>query len=92
MNNNLPNKEAVIPPPLASKLSDIPRDDLIKMLLESAWNTGGRDFGGKSGYSFEVDEETCYRDVEYRDAPLYPTPEEALIGWWERVWKETEKS
>lgn len=32
----------------------------------------------RSGYSLTVHWETAHRDIEYRDAPLYPTSEEAV--------------
>jgi hypothetical protein len=67
-----------------SDLSQIPRDDLIAMLKEAAWYTGCNDKFPKQGYSFDVDEETAYRDVLYRHEPIYDTPEEAIVGHWRR--------
>ena len=60
----------------------IPPKDLIDMLKDSVWYSGGRDFGGKSGYSLEVDESTCYRDVLYDNVALHETPEDAIYEYW----------
>jgi hypothetical protein len=68
-------------------LDDIPREHLIEMLKDATWYSGGRDFGGKSGYSYEVDEETCYRDVNYRGAELHPTVERAILSFWKKFYR-----
>lgn len=66
-------------------LDQIPRDDLIAMFKEAVWYSGGREqFGTNQGYSLDVPEETCYRDVLYRHEPLFKTPEEAIIAHWKR--------
>lgn len=66
-------------------LDQISREDLISMLKEAAWYTGGRqDYDGKQGYSYDVSEETSLRDVCYRNEPLFETPEEAIAAHWRR--------
>lgn len=66
-------------------ISDIPREHLIEMLKEAAWYSDGRtEIQGLKGYSFDVNEETCIRDVVYRDEELYTTAEEALLAHWQR--------
>jgi hypothetical protein len=71
-----------------SSLDDIPREDLIAMLKEAAWCSGGRpEYKDRQGYSYQVNEETSLRDVIYRDEPLYPTPEEALVAHWKRHYR-----
>lgn len=68
-----------------SELDQIPRADLIAMLLDRAWFSGDRsEFGERQGFSFEVEEETAIRDVVYRNRELYPTTEEALLACWKK--------
>ena len=70
------------------ELDEIPREHLIEMLLEAAWYSGEREqFGSNQGFSYDVCEETCYRDVLYRDEKLYSTREQALIAHWKRQYK-----
>jgi hypothetical protein len=67
----------------------IPRADLIAMLKDAAWCTGGRpEYGDKQGCSYDVREESSFRDVVLRNEPLYPTPEEAIMAHWRRHYKK----
>lgn len=66
-------------------IDDIPRADLIAMLKDAAWCSGGRhEYGDAQGFSYDVDEQTSIRDVVYRDEVLYATPEEAMLAHWKR--------
>jgi hypothetical protein len=69
---------------MTSLLDAIPREHLIAMLKDAAWFTGGRKEFGCDGYSLDVSEETCLRDVLYRDEKVYPTAEEAIHAHWIR--------
>jgi len=72
-----------------SALTSIPRSDLIAMLEDAAWSSGGRGcYGEHQGYSYDVNEETSLRDILYRDEPLYKTPEEAILAHWKRHYKD----
>lgn len=51
--------------------------DMFEMLQERCFYASAKNFK-RSGYSLTVDWETAHRDIEYRDAPLYPTSEEAV--------------
>lgn len=54
-------------------------DRLREMLRDRCFWTGG--YGGKltrEGYSVLVDAETACRDIDYRNAPLWPTADEAI--------------
>lgn len=72
-----------------TSLDQVPRDALIEMLTESVWYSGGRDFNGKEGYSLEVDERTCFRDVS-QGAVLHPTRESAILDYWEKLHSTTD--
>lgn len=74
---------------MIKSVDDIPRKDLISMLRDSAWFTGGDSRFPKQGYSYDVCEETSFRDVLYRDEPVYPTPEEAMVAHWNRHYSDT---
>lgn len=69
---------------LPQTIHDIPRQDLLAMLLETVWYSGNRREFDRQGYSLDVQEETAIRDVNYRNAPLFPTAEEAVIDHWRR--------
>jgi hypothetical protein len=73
-----------------TSLDDIPRRHLVAMLTDAVWNSAGREcFKERQGYSLDVVEETSLRDVLYRDAPLYQTPQEAILAHWQRYYKDT---
>lgn len=81
--------ESLPRPRQKTTLNDIPREDLISMLKNAAWYSGGREcYEDHQGYSYDVNEETSLRDVIYRDEPLFKTPEEAIIAHWERHYKK----
>lgn len=63
---------------------DIPHKDLLEIACEAAWYSGGNPVFDRQGYSFEVDEETDVRDVNYRHKPLFETPRDALLYFWEK--------
>lgn len=65
-------------------LRAIPHADLVNMLRSHCWYSGGRPEFENQGYSFEVQEETALRDVNYRAAKLHATVDEALVAYWER--------
>lgn len=79
--------------PVESVLMRIPREDLIAMLKESVWSTAGAKdaYGGKSGFSLDVQENTAVRDIMYRDEPLYRTQSEAIVAHWDRHYNSGEK-
>lgn len=71
-----------------NQLDQIPREDLLTMLLERAFNTNDDVmFEERQGYSFDVSSETAYRDILYRDAPLFATRQEALLEHWKSHYK-----
>ena len=72
-------------------LAVIPREDLIAMLKEQAWSSAGRPEFSQQGHSLDVREETALRDVNYRDEPLFATPEIAILAHWKRHY-ETKNS
>ena len=51
--------------------------DMFEMLQERCFYASAKNFK-RSGYSLTVHWETAHRDIEYRDAPLYTTSEEAV--------------
>lgn len=53
---------------------------LRECLLERCFWTGDSKQFDRQGYTFETDDNTAIRDINYRDCPLYPTREEALEG------------
>lgn len=63
-------------------LDQIPREDLLSMLKERVWYSGGRKEFDRQGYSLDVNEETAIRDVNYRGASLFDTPEKAIYQSW----------
>lgn len=71
-------------------LDEIPKEDLIDMLKERAWYCSPTrpNMDGHHGYSLDVQEETCYRDVLYRDEPLFKTVEEAILEHWKRHYRK----
>lgn len=70
-----------------SALDDIPRETLIEMLKEAVFYCPGGDmYDGKVGYSLEVSHDTAITEICCRDKPLYPTPEEAIIGAWDNIY------
>lgn len=72
------------------EIDQIPRNDLIQMLKDSVWYSSDREqFGKVQGYSLDVCEGTCYRDVLYRNEPLFDTPEQAIIEHWKRHYNST---
>lgn len=74
-------------------LDAIPREDLIAMLKDAAWYSGGRsEYGEHQGWSYDVQEQTSLRDVLYRDEPLYKTPEEAILAHWKRHYDAAKSS
>lgn len=50
------------------------------LLRERCFWTGqyGPGTFSREGYSILVDDETCFRDVNRRNAPLWPTPDAAI--------------
>ena len=55
------------------------REEVVRsLLLDRMFSTAGRDVFDRQGYSLMIDEDTAIRDINYRDAVLYDTPEEAL--------------
>lgn len=65
-------------------IDDIPTSDLLSILKERAWGTAGRPEFKRQGYSYELTDDTAIRDINYRNAPLYPTREKALFAYWEK--------
>lgn len=71
-------------------INDIPQEDLIDMLRGAVWHSGNREeFGTNQGCSLDVQEETCHRDVLYRNERLFQTPEEAILAHWRRHYAAT---
>jgi len=73
---------------MPNEIDKIPREDLIQMLKESCWFSGNREGLPINAYSLDVNEEACYRDVVYRNAPVFPTAEEAIVGHWKKHYTE----
>jgi len=51
---------------------------LRELLKEVMFRTGDDPRYNRHGYSLRVEHETSFRDVNYRNAPLYPTADEAI--------------
>ena len=71
-------------------LDIIPKKDLIEMLKDAAWYSGGREGFAPQGYSLSVNEETCFRDVLLHEEPLYETAAEAIMAYWKKHYLNAE--
>jgi hypothetical protein len=57
---------------------EIRHDAMMELMKEKCFQTFGRAEFNRHGFSFMVDEETALRDINYRNAPLWATAEEAV--------------
>ena len=71
-------------------LDIIPKKDLIEMLKDAAWYSGGREGFAPQGYSLPVNELTCYSDVLLDKEPLYETAAEAIMAYWKKHYLNAE--
>lgn len=53
-------------------------EELRGLLRERVFYTGGDPVFTRQGYSVEADSTTAIRDINYRNVPLYGTPDEAI--------------
>jgi len=65
--------------PISSEAADVV-EALVETLRERCFSTGGRREFKKQGFSLMIDEETAIRDINYRDAVLFPTADEAVAA------------
>lgn len=60
------------------------QSQLIKILREILCDKcffASKEEYSRSGYSLELEPETAYRDIDYRNAELFDTPEKALDAY-----------
>lgn len=70
------------------KLDDIPRNILEEMFKETVPFYGNDGVIKNCGYSLEVDPDCAIRDIEYREYPLFETPEEAILDCYKTHYKK----
>lgn len=69
---------ALHPSIITARKKAIRHDAALEIMRERCFNTAGREEFDRQGYSLFITEFTAIRDINYREAPIFPTADRAV--------------